>query len=377
MPRTRVLPRALPRVLALALVLAAALALGHAAPAPPASRAAGGRDTVRVQLKWVTQAQFAGYYAAQAQGFFAEEGLDVQLLPGGPDLQPEDVVAAGGAELGVNWVSSLLVQREKGQDLVNIAQVFQTSSVTEVAWRDAGIASLEQLRGKRVGVWCCGNQYQLYAALAKHGLEPEDPADIRIVDQPFDMELFLRREVDAAAATTYNELAQVLETVNPATGRLYTLDDLTVFNMEDEGTGMLEDGIFVRADWIAEPHNQDVAVRFLRAAFRGWIFCREDPAACVDATLTLGPTLGRGHQAWMMNEVNALIWPSPEGIGVMDPADFERTAAIAVRYGVLARPPAAGTYRTDLARQALAGIREDTRGLAWRMAAVAVTPGGR
>src|SRR5215208_2853167 len=377
MPRTRVLPRALPRVLALALAVALALALGRAASAPAASRAAGGRDTVRLQLKWVTQAQFAGYYAAQAGGFFAEEGLDVQFLPGGPDLQPEDVVAAGGAELGVNWVSSLLVQREKGQDLVNIAQVFQTSSVTEVAWRDAGTTALEQLRGKRGGVWCCGNQYQLYAALAKHGLEPEDPADVTIVDQPFDMELFLRREVDAAAATTYNELAQVLETFNPATGRLYTLDDLTVFRMEEEGTGMLEDGIFARAEWLAEPRNREIAVRFLRAAFRGWIFCREDPEACVDATLALGPTLGRGHQTWMMNEVNALIWPSPDGVGLMEREDFDRTAAIAVRYGVLARPPAPSAYRTDLARQALAGIREDTHGLGWRKATVAVTPGGR
>src|SRR5204862_3964395 len=118
-------------------------------------------------------------------------------------------------------------------------------------------------------------------------------------------------------------------------------------------------------------------VRFLRAALRGWIVCREDPAACVDATLALGPALGRGHQTWMMNEVNALIWPSPDGIGLIDREDFDRTAAIAVRYGFLARPPAASAYRTDLARQALAGIREDTRGLTWHKAMVQVTPGGR
>src|SRR5215207_291402 len=218
---------------------------------PPAAATAGKLDRVRLQLKWEPQAQFAGYYAARAQGFYAAEGLDVELLPGGPDRAPEDIIMAGGAEFGITWLPSLLVQRQQGHDLVNIAQVFRRSAVAEVVWRDSGISSLAELRGRRVAVWCCGNQYPLFAALHAHGIDPADPAAITIVDQPLDMGLFLRREVDAAAATTYNELAQVLETVNPATGRLYTLEDLIVFLMEDEGTGMLEDGIFTRADWLA------------------------------------------------------------------------------------------------------------------------------
>lgn len=176
--------------------------------APPLSAGAGGKgDTVRLQLNWAPQAQFAGYYAAQAQGFFAAEGLTVEILPGGPDLVPEDVVSAGRAEFGINWLPSLLVQREQGQDLMNIAQVFRRSAVTEVVWRDSGITTLGELRGRRVAVCCCGNQYEFYAALHAHGIDPDDPTQITIVDQPFDMDLFLRREVDAAAATTYNELA--------------------------------------------------------------------------------------------------------------------------------------------------------------------------
>ncbi len=345
--------------------------------APLSAEATGKGDTVRLQLKWAPQAQFAGYYAAQAQGYFAAEGLTVEILPGGPDLVPEDAVSAGRAEFGINWLPSLLVQREQGQNLVNIAQVFRRSAVTEVVWRDSGITSLGELRGRRVAVWCCGNQYELYAALHAHGIDPDDPAQITIVDQPFDMDLFLRREVDAAAATTYNELAQVLETVNPATGRLYTLDDLTIFSMEDEGTGMLEDGIFARAEWLAEPRNQEIAVRFLRASFRGWIFCRENPEACVRATLAAGPSLGAGHQRWMMNEVNALIWPAPGGIGLMERAAFDRTAAIAARFGVVAGLSDPGAYRSDLASQALAGIAEDTHGIGWQKPTVDVTPGGR
>ncbi|MBI3303757.1 MAG: ABC transporter substrate-binding protein, partial [Deltaproteobacteria bacterium] len=159
----------------------------------------------------MTQAQFAGYYAAKEQGFYEDEGLDVTILPGGPGLTPEQVVASGQAEFGLDWLPSLLAQRDQGADLVNIAQVFTRAGVTEVTWKHSGITTIAQMRGKRVGVWCCGNQYQLFAALRKVGLDPEDPSSVEIVDQPFDMNLFLNREVDAAAAMIYNELAQVLE----------------------------------------------------------------------------------------------------------------------------------------------------------------------
>ncbi|MGD9893866.1 MAG: ABC transporter substrate-binding protein [Dehalococcoidia bacterium] len=323
----------------------------------------GGTTHLRLQLKW----------EPQAHGFYAAEGLEVEILPGGPYIMPEKVVAEGDADLGITWLSSLLVQREQGADLVNIAQVFRHSAVAQVVWRDSGITSLGDLRGKRVAVWCCGNQYELFAALHAHGIDPADPTAVTIVDQPFDMELFLRREVDAAAATTYNELAQVLAAIDPATGRPYTLDDLTIFLMEAEGTGMLEDGVFARADWLAAPGNRDIAMRFLRASFRGWITCREQPEACVDATLAASPALGRAHQRWMLNEVNALIWPSPAGIGVLEQAALERTAAIAVRFGVLATPPSTAAFRTDLAQEALAGIDEDTRGEEWQQPVVPLT----
>ncbi|MGH2580371.1 MAG: ABC transporter substrate-binding protein, partial [Actinomycetota bacterium] len=191
----------------------------------------GGEDKVTLQLKWVTQAQFAGYYAALDQGYYADEGLDVTILPGGPDITPEQVVAGGGAEFGIDWLPSLLAQRDQGVDLVNIAQVFTRAGITEVAWKDTGIDTIAELEGKRVGVWCCGNQYQLFAALDKNGIHPNDSSQVQIVDQPFDMSLLLNRDVDAAAAMTYNELAQVLETENPKTGELYQLSDLNVIKL--------------------------------------------------------------------------------------------------------------------------------------------------
>src|SRR5438874_1358349 len=280
----------------------------------------GKTTKVTLQLKWVTQAQFAGYYAAKAKGYYKDEDLDVNIKVGGPSITPEQVVLGKQAEFGIDWLPSLLASRDHGQDLVNIAQVFTRSGMTELTWKDSGITTISQMRGKKVGVWCCGNENELYAALNKNGMNPK--SDVTIVNQPFNMDLFLRRQVDAAAAMTYNELAQVLETKNPKTGKLYQLSDLNVIKLNDVGTGMLEDGIFVRGDWIKNKDNQSVAKRFLAASFKGWIYCRDHSAECTQLVLDNGPTLGKGHQTWQMNEINALIWPAPDGIGVMDKAAY-------------------------------------------------------
>ena len=181
--------------------------------------------------------------------------------------------------------------------------------MTEVTWKDSNITDVAGMKGKKVGVWCCGNENELYAALVKNDMDPKNKDDVTIVNQPFDMNLFLNKDVDAAAAMTYNELAQVLETENPDTGELYTLDDLNVISMEDAGTAMLEDGIFTQGEWIADEANQDIAKRFLKASFKGWAFCRDNQDECLQHVLDSGPTLGEGHQRWQLNEINALIWP--------------------------------------------------------------------
>jgi NitT/TauT family transport system substrate-binding protein len=173
---------------------------------------------------------------------------------------------------------------------------------------------------------------------------------------------------------TYNEYAQVLEAKNPETGELYKPEDLNVIDFNDVGTAMLQDAVFVREGWLKD--NEDLAVRFLRASFRGWIFCRDNHDACVDIVLKNGATLGQGHMNWMLNEINALIWPSPKGIGIMDPALWEQTVKIAMEGQVITRRPDAGAYRTDLAQKALEGIKGDTKGLNWTKAVVEVTPGG-
>jgi NitT/TauT family transport system substrate-binding protein len=337
----------------------------------------GAKTKVTLQLKWVTQAQFAGYYAAKAKGYYDEEGLDVNLKVGGPSITPEQVVLGKQAEFGIDWLPSLLSSRDKGQDLVNIAQVFTRSGMTELTWKTSGITTIGQMRGKKVGVWCCGNENELYAALNKNNINPAK--DVTIVNQPFNMNLFLNNDVEAAAAMTYNELAQVLETKDPKTGKLYQPSQLNVIKMEDVGTGMLEDGVFVRGDWISNKDNQATAKKFLAASFKGWAYCRDHMQECVQIVLNNGPTLGKGHQTWMMNEINALVWPAPDGIGVMNKAAFDRTAKIAQQFKVISKAPSPDAYRTDIAQDAVDELDSegvDVNGSNWKKANIKVVAGG-
>jgi len=335
---------------------------------------------VTLQLKWVTQAQFAGYYAAAAQGYYKQAGLDVNLKVGGPNITPETVVIGGGADIGLDWLPNLFATDEKGGGLVSVAQMYARSGMTELTWKSSGINSIAKMRGKKVGVWCCGNQPELFAALNKNGIDPNNPKDVTIFNQPFDMNAFLSKQIDAAAAMTYNELAQVLETKNPATGKLYSLSDLNVFKMANEGTGMLEDNLFTTSKWLSNPTNQDTLVKFLKASFQGWIYCRDHAAACVSIVLKNGPTLGAGHQAWQMNEVNKLVWPNPSGIGVVPASAVAATAKIAKTYGVIKKTPAPGTVNYTYARKALAQLKAagvNTTGTGFKAVVVRVTAGGK
>jgi NitT/TauT family transport system substrate-binding protein len=333
---------------------------------------------VTIQLKWVTQSQFAGYYAAKAKGYYKAAGLDVNLKIGGPTIVNEQTVLSKQAEFGVNWFPSLLANRDNGNDLVNIAQVFPRSGTTEVTWKKDGINTFQQMRGKKFGVWIFGNEFEQRAALVKYGMDPDK--DVQLVQQQFDMNAFLNHEIDAASAMTYNELAQVLETKNPATGKLYTLSDLKVYKYSDLGTGMLQDGIFVRGDWIKSKANQALAVKFLEATFKGWIYCRDHYKQCTNIVVSQGTALPRGHQLWQMNEINALIWPNKLGIGVMNPADYAKTAKISYDFKVIKKPASRASYRSDLAKKAVANLKKqgiDVYGKKWKKAKVTLTEGGK
>jgi NitT/TauT family transport system substrate-binding protein len=331
--------------------------LGTANAQPKAAKL----DKLTVQLKWVTQSQFAGYYAAVTKGYYKAFGLDVTLKVGGPSITPEQVVASGQAQIGIDWLPSLLATRDTGTNLVNIAQMFARAGMTEITWKDSGINSIAAMKGKTVGVWCCGNQFELYAALTKHGMDPAKQQGVKIFNQPFTMTDFLARRIDAAAAMTYNELAQVLESKNPKTGKLYTLADLNVFPLQKEGTSMLEDGLFADQSWVSA--NRDVATRFIAASDRGWIYCRDHVQECTNIVVKNGTALPAGHQLWQMNEINKLIWPNAKGIGIMNPAAFKQTAAIALKYKVIKKAASSKAYDPQLAKAAIQYLKNHVAGI--------------
>ena len=299
-------------------------------------------DPVRLQLKWLTQAQFAGYYAARAKGFYAAEQLTVTIQPGGPSIVPEQVVAAGGAEFGIDWLPSLLAVRDRGIALVNIAQVFANSGMREIAFKSSGIRGAADLRGRKLAVWFAGNEFELLATLEKYGIDRR--RDVTLVPQPFDMKLLLDKKVDAAAAMTYNEYHQVLDAgVRP--------EDLVVIDFNAEGTAMLQDGIFAADEWLRDPQHKQLAARFVRASLKGWEFCRERAEECVDILLQENPALERRHQTRMLAEITKLIWGPPARrtpLGKMDPEAFKRTADIAVKFGVITKPAGAGAYTDEI-----------------------------
>ena len=334
---------------------------------------------ISLQLQWVPQSQFAGYFAARDLGFYQDVGLDVTIIDGAVDIVPATVLDSGGADFAISWVPRGLEPRENGLNITNIAQVFQRSGTLQVAFADSGISTVADLEGRTVGNWGFGNEFELLAGLRRNGLDPD--SDVTLVQQNFDMLALIAGDIDAAQAMTYNEYAQVLETVNPETGELFQPEDLNVINWNDEGTAMLQDAIWADADRLEDDEQYRAnAVAFVEASLRGWAYCRDNQQECVDIVVDQAPPFGGpAHQAWMMNEINDLIWPSPLGVGIMDPDLWAQTVDVATSEGILANEPDEGAFRTDIAQEAVDNLIADgvdVTGEGWARIEVEVTEGG-
>ena len=341
-------------------------------------------DAVTLQLQWFIQAQFAGYFAAQDQGFYADQCLDVTIAEGSVDIVPQQQLADGVADFAIAWVPKALATREAGANIVDIAQVFQRSGTLQVSFAADGITTPADFAGKTVGNWGFGNEYEVFAALTEAGLDPA--ADVTLVQQDFDMSGLLAGDIDAAEAMTYNEYAQVLEAVNPDTGELYQPTDFNVISYEEVGVGMLQDAIWADGERLeSDDAYRDIAVRFVTASLQGWAYCRDNVEACRDLVVAQGSKLGDSHQLWQMNEINKLIWPAANGIGFIDQAAWDRTAEIAQNTAnlegttVLTAPPDAGAFTNDIVTEALANLEEldvDTTGESFQPIEVTLQEGG-
>ena len=298
-------------------------------------------DDVTLQLKWVTQAQFAGYYVAQDKGFYEEEDLDVTIKPGGPDIAPTQVLAGGGADVAVEWMPAALAAREKGLPMVNIAQPFKSSGMMLTCRKDAGIETTDDFKGKTLGVWFFGNEFPFLSWMSKLELPTEGGEDgVTVLKQGFNVDPLLQNQAACVSTMTYNEYWQVIDAG-------LTPDDLNVFKYEEQGVATLEDGLYALEENLADPAFEDKMVRFVRASMKGWKYAEENPDEAAEIVLDNDASGAQTeeHQKRMMGEVAKLTAGSN---GALDEADYERTVQSLLSGGsdpvITAEPSGAWTH---------------------------------
>jgi NitT/TauT family transport system substrate-binding protein len=295
--------------LALAAGLTAALALP-----------AGAADKVTLQLKWITQAQFAGYYVAKDKGYYKDAGLDVTINAGGPDVAPPQVIAGGGADVVIDWMPSALAAREKGVPLVNIAQPFKKSGLELTCRADTGIKAPADLKGRTLGVWFSGNEYPFLSWMAKLGYKTDgSPGGVKVLKQGFNVDPLLQKQADCISTMTYNEYWQVIDGG-------FKPDQLVVFRYDDQGVATLEDGLYAIESKLRDPAFVAKIATFVKASMRGWQYAQQNPDEATKIVLANDTTGAQTekHQRRMMGEIAKLL---DTGNGKLDPADYERTVA--------------------------------------------------
>jgi NitT/TauT family transport system substrate-binding protein len=283
-------------------------------------------DKVTLQLKWVTQAQFAGYYVAKDMGFYGEEDLDVEIKAGGPDIAPPQVIAGGGADVVLDWMPSALATREKGVALVNIAQPFKSSGMMLTCRKDTGITTPEDFRGKTLGVWFYGNEYPFLSWMSKLGIPTDGSAEgVTVLKQGFNVDPILQKQADCVSTMTYNEYWQIIDAGLSA-------DDLITFKYEEQGVATLEDGIYVLEESLEDAAFQDKMVRFVRASMKGWKYAEANPDEAADIVLENDASGAQTekHQRRMMREIAKLTAGSN---GALSEDDYNRTVATLLEGG--------------------------------------------
>ena len=314
-----------------AIKLTAALALSLMASASYAE------DKLALQLKWVAQAQFAGYFVAKDKGFYKEAGLDVEIKPGGPDIAPEQVIAGGGADVIVDWMGGALAAREKGVDLVNIAQPFEKAGMEMVCPAAGPVKTEADFKGRTLGVWFYGNEYPFFAWMNKLGLKTEGGADgVTVLKQSFDVQPLIQKQADCISVMTYNEYWQLIDAG-------YKAEDLTVFNYSAMGNDLLEDGLYASEAKLKDPAFKEKMVKFVAASMKGWQYAMANPDEAAGIVMDNGGQ-DENHQKRMMGEVAKLLG---SGAGKLIPAAYERTAAALLAQKIITKEPV-GAWTSEI-----------------------------
>ncbi len=307
-----------------------------------AAGAANAAEKVTIQLKWVTQAQFAGYYVAQAKGYYKDADLDVTILPGGPDIAPPQVITGGGADVIVDWMPSALAAREKGVPLVNISQPFKKSGLEITCRAETGIKKPIDLKNRTVGVWFAGNEYPFLSWMSKLKIKTDgSPGGVKMLKQGFNVDPLIQKQADCISTMTYNEYWQVIDAG-------YKPNQLVVFKYEDEGVATLEDGLYVLEGKLADGNFVNRMAKFVKASMKGWDYGRknvDDATKIVLAADTTGAQTEK-HQKRMMGEIAKLL---DTGDGKLNPADYDRTVAELLSGGsdpvITKKPEGAWTHK--------------------------------
>jgi NitT/TauT family transport system substrate-binding protein len=297
------------------LLLATALACGVIA-----TSGAHAADKVTVQLKWVTQAQFAGYYVAAAKGLYKDAGLDVTINPGGPDVAPPQVIAGGGADVVIDWMPSALASREKGVPLVNISQTFKRSGLELTCRKDTGIKTPADFKNKTLGVWFGGNEYPFLSWMAKLKLKTDgSPGGVKVIKQGFNVDPLLQKQADCISTMTYNEYWQVIDAG-------YKPDQLVVFKYSDEGVATLEDGLYALEPKLKDPAFVAKLAKFVQATEKGWDWAKKNDKEAAKIVIAADTTGAQTlhHQEQMMGEIAKLLGNDN---GKLDVKDADRTVA--------------------------------------------------
>ncbi|WP_224704639.1 ABC transporter substrate-binding protein [Devosia aquimaris] len=302
-----------------------------------AATAAHAQDKLTLQLKWVTQAQFAGYIVAKAKGFYTDENLDVTIAPGGPNVAPEQVIAGGGADIIVDWMGGALAAREKGVPLVNIAQPFKRSGLMMICPKETGITTEADFKGHTLGVWFFGNEYPFFAWMNKLGLNTAEGGDVKVLQQSFDIQPMIQKQADCISVMTYNEYGQALDAG-------YGPDNLTIFNYTDMGNDLLEDGLYVMEDTLADPAKVDAYTRFVKASMEGWKYALDNPEEAAQIVVDSDDTGAAelAHQLYMVGEVSKLVDATDPALSM---ATYDRTVKALLDQKIIEKQPE-GAYTT-------------------------------